>query len=915
MKQNTSQLTVETETSWHTLAIEDATAHLQVDPLTGLNSEQVVERRQISGPNCLAEKPPRSLWLLFLSQFTNVLVMVLIFAAILAASIGNVKDAVAIIVVVVLNAAMGFYQESKAEKSLEALRKMLPVTARVRRGARKEEIPAEELVPGDIVLLEAGDKVPADGRVILSAGLEVNESALTGEAQPGGKSPLELAQKETPLADRINMVYMNTLVTRGRAEVIVTATGMQTEIGKISGELAGTVESPTPLQLQLDKLGKRLAIFATSLVAVLFTISLLRGEKLVHATIDCIALAVAAMPEGLPVVVTVTLALGMRRMARERAVVKRLSGVETLGCTSVICSDKTGTLTMNQMTARSLYFRGESYSVSGEGYGTEGAISIKNGGALPDFAPLLQPAAACNDSRLREGEVLGDPTEGALLALAAKGGFVRSAVTEALPRIAEIPFDSVHKFMATFHRDGDTLRLFVKGAPDLLLGNCTRILGTHEDEPLDSSRRKMIDEAYGAMAKEGMRGLLIASRLLPAADFKPEEDLFRYVEELTFVGLVGILDPPRPEAREAVALCGEAGIKVKMITGDHRETASAIARDLGITGDAITGADLDSMDDQALSGVIDQVGVFARVAPEHKVRIVKALKKKGHVVAMTGDGVNDAAALKNADIGIAMGITGSEVTKEAATMVLTDDNFATIVGAVREGRTLYGNIVNFIRFQLTTTVGAVLCVFFAPLLGMPEPFNPIQILWVNMIMDGPPAVALALDIARPGIMKQPPRMATEQILTLRRMARVLFSGVVMVIGTLGVLYYSAQNGSREYALTLTFTTFVLFQVFNVLNSRNETDSFLNRSLFANRMLWLAIIGVITLQVVAVSWKPAQTLFHTITLSPADWGLAAAVAASVLFTEEIRKWIVRFQSVRSKSFEQLRAIKVTGEKAL
>ena len=892
LKQKTSQLPVETEIFWHTLAIEEVTDHLQVDPLTGLNSEQVAERRQVRGPNCLAEKPPRSLWLLFLSQFANVLVMVLIFAAILAASIGNVKDAVVILVAVILNAAMGFSQESKAEKSLEVLRRMLPATARVRRGGRKEEIPAEDLVPGDIVLLEAGDKVPADGRDIHSAGLEVNESALTGEAQPGSKSPTELGQKETPLADRTNVVYMNTLVTRGRAEVIVTATGMQTEIGKISGELAGTVESPTPLQLQLDKLGKRLAILATSLVAVLFSISLMRGEKLVHATIDCIALAVAAMPEGLPVVVTVTLALGMRRMALERAVVKRLSGVETLGCTSVICSDKTGTLTMNQMTARSLYFRGESYSVSGVGYSTEGVISMKNAGALPDFAPLLQPAAACNDSRLRDGEVLGDPTEGALLALAAKGGFVRSTVTEALPRIAEIPFDSAHKFMATFHRDGDVVRMFVKGAPDFLLGNCTRVVGIHDDEPLDFSRRKMIDEAYCDMAKEGMRGLLIASRPLFAADFMPEEDLYRYVEELTFVALVGILDPPRPEAREAVALCGEAGIMVKMITGDHRQTASAIARDLGITGDAITGADLDGMDDQVLSGVIDQVGVFARVAPEHKVRIVKALKEKGHVVAMTGDGVNDAAALKNADIGIAMGIAGSDVTKEVATMVLTDDNFATIVGAVREGRTLYGNIVNFIRFQLTTTVGAVLCVFFAPLLGLPEPFNPIQILWVNMIMDGPPAVALALDIARPGIMKQPPRMATEQILTLHRMARVVFAGVVMVIGTLAVLFSSARNGSREYALTLTFTTFVFFQLFNVLNSRNETDSVLNRDFFANRMLWLAIVGVIAMQVVAVTWKPAQIIFHTMTLSLADWGLAVVVSASIIVVEEVRKWIAR-----------------------
>ena len=897
MKPESRQFSDETGTPWHTLSVNDTAARLRSDPGGGLSAEDVAERGKSHGPNRLAEKPPRSLWLLFFSQFTNLLVVVLVFAAILAASIGNIKDAVAILVVILLNAAMGFYQESKAEKSLEALRRMLPVTARVRRGSRKEEIPAEELVPGDIVLLEAGDKVPADGRVILAAGLEINESALTGEAQPVGKTMAEMAQEVTPLADRINMVYMNTLVTRGRGEVAITAIGMQTEMGKISGELADTAESPTPLQIQLDRLGKRLAIFAASLVTLLFAISLMRGKELAQAAIDCIALAVAAMPEGLPVVVTVTLALGMRRMARKRAVVKRLSGVETLGCTSVICSDKTGTLTMNQMTARILFFKGSRFLVSGLGYGIEGAISRESGGAIPDFAPLLQPAAACNDSRLRDGEVLGDPTEGALLTLAAKGGFVRNAVAEALPRIAEIPFDSSHKYMATFHSDGDVVQLFVKGAPDLLLRRCRRFLGENGEEPLSAFQIESIDNAYGDMAKDGLRGLLIASRTLPAADFQPQENLLGFVEELTFVGLVGILDPPRPEAREAVALCGEAGIVVKMITGDHKETASSIARDLGIKGSTITGAELDGLDDSALAGVIEETGVFARVAPEHKVRIVRALKEKGHVVAMTGDGVNDAPALKSADIGIAMGVTGSEVTKEAATMVLTDDNFATIVGAVREGRTLYGNIVNFIRFQLATTVGAVLCVFFAPLIGLPEPFNPIQILWVNMIMDGPPAVALALDIARPGIMQRSPRSATEQILTLRRMAGILFSGVIMVIGTLVVLFYSTQNGSREYALTLTFTTFVMFQVFNVFNSRNELESVFNRHIFDNRMLWLAVLGVISLQIVAVTWKPAQTVFHTTTLSAADWAIAVAVATSVILLEEIRKGVARLYSTR------------------
>jgi Ca2+-transporting ATPase len=879
---------------WHAQSASQVCAELETDPLRGLTADTALRRLEQHGANRLREKPPRPIWMKFLDQFKNLLVIVLIGAAALAGAIGDIKDAIVILVVVVFNACLGFYQEYRAEATLAALKKMLAQRARVRRGGEVLEISAENLVPGDIVLLEAGDRVPADARVLAAHNVEVAEAALTGESHAVGKHADALAAGEHPLAERYNMVFMNTVVTRGRIEAVVAATGMVTEMGRITGLLESAEESLTPLQIQLDGLGKRLALIAGVVVTLIFALGILRGDPLVQTIMTSIALAVAAIPEGLPAVVTVTLAIGMHRMAKHRAIVKKLSAVETLGSTSVICSDKTGTLTLNQMTARVLFYQKNRFTVSGEGYDGKGEIATAAGGVLPDFQPLLIPAALCNESRIRDGELIGDPTEGALLALAMKGGINPDNLAEHSPRIAEIPFDSAHKFMASFHHDGEHVRMFVKGAPDVLLARASRFLGEHSAVMLDAATRADFEAENAHFASQAMRVLAVASREIPAHNFDPAGELMDWAQELTLIALVGIIDPPRPEARDAIALCKQAGIQVKMITGDHAITAAAIARELGLHGTVLTGAELDRIDIDELSRHIEATAVFARVAPEHKVKIVQALKTRGHVVAMTGDGVNDAPALKNADIGVAMGITGTEVTKEAATMVLTDDNFATIVGAVREGRTIYDNIVKFVRFQLSTNIGAILTVLGAQLMGLPVPFTAIQILWINIIMDGPPAMTLGLEPARPGIMNEPPRSSAARILTLPRFWRLLGYGTIMATGTVSVFAYGLKIGGMEHALTLAFTTFVLFQFFNVFNARNETGSAFNRQFFANGKLWAALIGVVGLQAVVVHWSPAQAIFRTVDLSLSDWALAGLVASTVLILDELRKLVLRLK---------------------
>lgn len=884
---------IEGQPSWHILSVEDALSEQNSDSVTGLSQTVVEGRLNRYGANRLAEKPSRPAWHLLLSQFKSFLILVLIVAAILAAIIGDLIDGAVILAVVTINALLGFYQEFQAEKSLAALKHMLALQAQVRRDGRNVQLPAEQLVPGDIVLLEPGDKIPADGRIISCHNLEVDESALTGESVPVAKHRQPVEPITLPIAERSNMVYMNNAVTRGRAEMLVTATGMDTEIGKLAGLLSEEKDGDTPLQIQLNSLGKRLALIAVAIIGVLFLSALWRGEPLIQTAFTAIALAVAAIPEGLPAVVTVTLALGMHRMARQRAIVKRLAAVETLGCTTVICTDKTGTLTVNQMTARSVFYKGQRYKVNGEGYESAGDIlPLKEGIAADDLEDLLLPLALCNNSHLNSKQVVGDPMEGALLVLAAKGGIDQEQAILQLPRIAEIPFDAEHKFMATFHQQGDQIKVFIKGAPEVLLklsqsslDNKGKLLPVKQDQLLAQNQ---------AMAGTALRVLGVAVRTLPAGDFRTDNDLFQYIQELTFVALIGLMDPPRPEAREAIKLCQQAGIAVKMITGDQKITAFAIAQELGLEGEVIEGEELAGLDDEALAARINAITVFARIAPEQKVRIVKALKMDGHVVAMTGDGVNDAPALKTADIGIAMGITGTDVAREAASMILTDDNFATIVKAVKEGRGIYDNMVKFVRFQLSTNIGAILTVAGAPLLGLPLPFTAVQLLWINIIMDGPPAMSLGVDPVRVGTMDEAPRNPESRILSLWRFGNLFSYGLIMAIGTLGVLYYDLKTGGSQsgsgaaHATTLAFTTFVLFQVFNVFNARAEQGTAFNRNFCANRWLWLAIFGVILLQIVVIHWSPGQRIFHTTALTQQDWLMAIGVAVSVLVFEELRK---------------------------
>jgi len=854
---------------WHRVSAAEVARLLDTDPAHGLDPTEAARRHLRDGPNSLPEPPRRPSWRLFVSQFRNLLTLVLFAAGALAGVIGDTSDMAVILAVVVFNAILGFHQEWRAERILGVLRGMLAHRCRVRRGGIESKLASDQLVCGDLVLLEAGDRIPADGRLVAAHRLYIDESVLTGESGAVLKDSAALPDAAAALGDRRNMAFMNTVVTRGRGALLVTAIGTDTEIGRVF-ELVGSAEQPvTPLQIRLDRLGKRLAVIAVAVVGAILGMGLLRGEPLGQILLTSIALAVAAIPEGLPAVVTITLAIGMARMTQRGAVVKRMAAVETLGSTTVICSDKTGTLTLNRMSVRALYFAGRRLRVTGEG------IRAEDGGPLPQMGRLLLSGWLCSNSRIDEGRLIGDPTEGALMVLAAKAGLL---VGTSLPRIAEIPFDSTTRFMATYHRQSDgSVLLCVKGAPGAVLELCAGRLGPQACQAAAAQAAEL-----GA---EALRVIALASACLPAMPDDPHAAL----AELEFLGLAGLMDPPRDEARDAIRLCRRAGVAVKMVTGDHAVTAGAIARLLGLDGAVVSGPELEAMSEAALLERIDSVAVFARVSSEHKLRVVRALRQAGHVVAMTGDGVNDAAALKAADIGVAMGASGSDVAREAAAMVLTDDNFATIVGAVREGRTIYDNIVKFVRFQLSTNVGALLTVFAAPLVGLPLPFHPIHILWVNIIMDGPPAMAMAFDPPHPGIMAEPPRRRDEDILPWSRLWRLLASGATMAVGTLGVFALGLHLGEAEdEARSLAFTTFVLFQVFNAFNARVGQETVFGPNFLTNGKLWLALGAVVALQAAVVEWLPAEALFHTASLSARDWALAFAVASSVVVLDEGRK---------------------------
>lgn len=899
----------------HARPFSEVAEELQVDVSTGLSSNDASVRLESYGLNQLAEAKRRPALLRFLDQFRDVLILILLGAAVVSFVVSReLKTPLVVLVVVLLNSFIGFIQEQRADASLNALKKMLASNTRVRRDGKTQSVPSGEVVPGDVVLVEAGDRVPADGRIAVAVNLEIDESALTGESQPAAKSNDVVARAEAALGDRICMAYMNTTVTRGRAELIVTSTGMSTEIGRIAGLLRATEIEQSPLQRQLEGLAHSLAKLSAVIVAAVVAIGLWRGDGISDILNLAVALAVATIPEGLPAVTAVTLAIGVATMAKQNAIVKRLSSVETLGCTSVICSDKTGTLTLNEMTARRLVSAGVELAVSGEGYSPIGEISGERSEAPFALENVLVGMALCSDAVVHEVEgewsLVGDPTEGALVVLAMKGGVDALGARSSHPRVAEVPFDSSLKFMATFHRlattsGNEVVRMFVKGAPDVILDRSSTVIGNGGAALAMVDARGDLLAHNDRLAGEGMRVIAIAQRDFPLdawTEFEssgiPPVDL---VGDLVLLSLVGIVDPPRSEAKLAIAEAKQAGIEVKMITGDHASTARAIGKELGLiegSATAVTGAELDTLSDDELDRRIDEVSVFARVAPEHKIRLVAALQRKNRVVAMTGDGVNDAPALKKSDIGVAMGITGTEVTKEAATMVLTDDNFATIVGAVKRGRAIYDNIVKFVRFQLSTTLGFALLFLAASITGIADgkPFAAIAVLWVNLIMDGPPAMALGLDRPDFGVMQRRPRPTSERILTKSRWVAVSFASVIMAVGTLLVLAFApgdaAKAGVATVAGTMAFNTFVLFQFFNILNVRNDRLTVFRKETLSNRNLWTALAAVISLQIGVTHWGPMQRLFDTTSISPSQWIVCVLVASVVLWLEEFRKFVVR-----------------------
>ena len=895
---------------WHALPADNVARDLGVDPHVGLSSAEVARRLGRHGPNRLAETPSEPRWRAFLRQFRDLLILVLLVAAIVSLAVTREWETpVVIVLVVLLNATIGFAQESRAEASLEALKQMLVTTATVRRDGRTVRVDAAELVPGDVVMVEAGDRVPADGRLLSSASLEVQESSLTGEAQPVVKSAAGEAAERAPLGDRVTAVFMNTMVTRGRAEALVTAIGMATETGRIAHMLREAEPEPTPLQRQIGGLGRTLALAAGVVIIVVFVLGLARGYDLHERFLSAVSLAVAAIPEGLPAVVAFTLAMGAGRLARQGAIVKRLASVETLGSTSQICTDKTGTLTLNQMTAREILLARRRFTVSGEGYCPDGRIRTTDGSPPPaTLGDALTAMALCTDAVLRDGEVVGDPTEGALVVLAEKGGIDVTALREEHPRRLEIPFDSDYKFMATFHRwtgerGGDVVRCFLKGAPDVLARRADRYLGGEEILPFDDTARERYGQASAALAAQGMRVLAIGSEDFSPDRFDPSGDPKDLLDRVVLLALVGIADPPRPEARQAIAECRDAGIRVRMITGDHAVTAGAIAAELGIPGQAVSGTDLDQIDDDDLARRLGGIGVVARVSPAHKLRIVRALQARGEVVAMTGDGVNDAPALRQADIGVAMGRTGTEVTKEAATMILTDDNFATIVRAVREGRGIYDNIVNFTRFQVSTAFGFVLTFLVASMTGIAggAPFTPLQILFVNLVMDGPPAMSLGVDPVSHDAMRRPPRPAGEQVLTRHRLLRILLASTVMAAGTLAVLVWAPgpepHPGEATVAATMAFVTFVFFQCFSLLNVRHHTRSVFSRQTLQNSSAFVAIAVVVVTLILIVEMEVLHAFFTTTDLTASQWLACAAVSSSILWVFELVKLVLRTRARR------------------
>jgi Ca2+-transporting ATPase len=902
---------------WHRKETAEVISLLNTDAQAGLPASEAQRRLTEHGLNELIERGLKSSWRILWEQLTGLLVVILIVAAVVSGVLGDWKDAIAILAIVVLNALLGFSQEFRAEKAMAALKQLAVPTVRIRRDGHVVEISARELVPGDVVLLEAGVLVPADGRLLESVNLRVDEAALTGESEPVEKQTRTVDRPDLPVGDRLNMVYMGTVVTYGRGVAVVTATGMNTELGRIA-EMIQTVErEPTPLQRRLEQLGRGLAIAALVIVAVVFLLGLLRGEDWQLMLLTAISMAVAAVPEGLPAVVTIALALGAQRMLKRQALIRKLPAVETLGSVTVICSDKTGTLTENRMTVTVLDVLGETQQVDTL---LRDGIPVADAELLPGQRPqvrslglLAKAAALCNDASLEptpEGSyrAVGDPTEGALVVAAAELGLVKTELDNRWPRVGEVPFTSERKRMTTVHRVGVTADqtdapwccgdfvAFSKGAADSLLAISDRVWTGNEDVPLTDEMRVRIVAANDEMASQGQRVLGVAFR--PLDDEPDPADEAALERAMTFVGMVGMIDPPRPEVREAVDTAKAAGIRPVMITGDHPLTARQIAWELNIAtdGQPLTGHDLAGMSVNDLEEVVDEVAVYARVSPEHKLKIVQALQDRGQIVAMTGDGVNDAPALKKADIGVAMGITGTDVSKEAADMVLLNDNFTTIVAAVKEGRTIYDNIRKFVKYTLTSNAGEIWVMLLAPLAGMPLPLLPLQILWVNLVTDGLPGLALGVEPPERDTMNRPPYHPQESIFGRGLGRHVAWVGLLMGLVSLGMGYWTWRAGWENWQ-TMVFTTLTLSQMGNALAVRSR-ESLFKVGLLSNKALLGAVLLTFILQLAVIYVPFLQNLFKTNALSAGELLLSLVLSTVVFWGVELEKWLMRRASAPS-----------------
>ncbi len=863
----------------------------------GLSDSEARRRLLKFGPNALKEKRGFSKIKLLLSQFRSFLVIILIIAVIISALIGHIIDAIVILIIVILNSVFGFLQEYKAEKAMQALKKLTSPVAKVLRQGSIKEIPAKDLVPGDIILLNEGDKVPADARIIESVRLKIDESSLTGESVPISKS-IDAITKESPISERRNMAWLGTVVTYGRGKAVIISTGMGTEMGKIAKEIQ-VEEEATPLQERLRIFGKHLGIIILAICAIVTIVGIIRGSEPLAMFITGIALAVAAVPEGLPAVLTITLALGLQGMARKRAIVRRLPAVETLGCTTVICSDKTGTLTKNEMTVERIYYSGKMIELTGIGYEPEGNFILNKTRTDPLKDPglslLLKTAALCNNASLRKDRkgIIGDPTEGALLVAAEKAGLSQEKLKKETPFVLEIPFSSERKMMSTLHKTRKGYAAFVKGAPEVILKLCTHIIQNNRKNPLTSRERKRILDTNSRMGENALRVLALAYKEFGA---KPGESEIE--KDLTFLGMEGMIDPPREEVKGSMKTCQGAGINTVMVTGDNEVTAAAIAKQLGMfrEGDKIlTGLELEKISQKELEREVEKIRIYARVSPIHKVRILDALRKRGHIIAMTGDGVNDAPALKRADIGIAMGIQGTDVAKEASDMILKDDNFSTIVTAVEEGRSIYDNIRKFIQYLLSSNLGEVLVIFIAMLIGFTNPatgafilpLTAVQLLWINLLTDGPPALALGVDPSSPGIMKRKPRNPRENILSRDMLTDILIVGIVICIGTLFIFAINLPEGAAK-AMTAAFTTIVVFEMVRIQSVRMKYRI----GVFSNMKLIYAMAISIAMQVLVVYIPILQQAFGTVALGILDWIEIILVSSTILIVMWIKERIRR-----------------------